>query len=173
MGMTPISAAIRLISALGLWMLVASTPAFAGTVVDYVATSKPGSIIVDTPARRLYFILGDGKAVRYSVGVGRAGLQWAGRSSIEGRFSEPNWVPPAAIRLAQPELPAMIRGGAPGNPMGAAAMTLAGGNYAIHGTNNPASIGGFVSYGCIRMTNEDILDLMARVHIGTVVDVRL
>ena len=80
---------------------------------------------------------------------------------------------PAAIRRDKPDLPAVIAGGAPGNPMGAAAMTLAGGDYAIHGTNNPDSIGDFVSYGCIRMLNEDILDLMARVHLGTVVEVVL
>ena len=170
--MSPIRNAAKFVVAASL--LVGSiAPAIAGTIVDYAAASKPGSIIVETPARQLYFILGHGKAVRYSVGVGRSGLQWAGTSSIEGRFTQPNWMPPAAIRLAQPELPAMIPGGAPGNPMGAAAMTLAGSNYAIHGTNNPASIGGFVSYGCIRMLNEDILDLMARVHVGTLVEVRL
>jgi len=171
--MSPFSTAARLITALILVSLTAVAPATAGTVVNYAAKSRPGSIIVDTPARQLYFILGNGKAVRYPVGVGREGLQWAGVSSIAQRFTEPNWVPPAAIREAQPELPAIIPGGAPGNPMGAAAMTLAGSDYAIHGTNNPGSIGGFVSYGCIRMLNEDIIDLMGRVHVGTVVEVRL
>jgi len=171
--MSPIRSAIIFTVAVCLSAVGASAPAVAGTVVDYASAGRAGSIIVDTPTRRLYFILGDGKAVRYAVGVGRSGRQWAGLSSIVGRYSEPNWVPPAAIRLAQPELPAMIPGGAPGNPMGAAAMTLEGGNYAIHGTNDPGSIGGFVSYGCIRMTNEDILDLMGRVRIGTPVEVRL
>jgi len=171
--MSPISTAVRLLAALCLFALPVVAPATAGTVVNYAAASKPGSIVVDTPARQLYYILGNGKAVRYRVGVGRQGLQWAGVSSIAQRFTKPNWMPPAAIRLAQPELPAMIPGGAPGNPMGAAAMTLVGSNYAIHGTNNPGSIGGFVSYGCIRMLNEDILDLMGRVRIGTIVDVRL
>lgn len=171
--MDPIRYFLRFIVAFCWLALAAIAPAAAGTVVDYTAASRPGSIIVDTSTRRLYFILGDGKAVRYAVGVGRSGRQWAGFSSIAGRYTEPNWIPPDAIRLAQPELPAMIPGGAPGNPMGAAAMTLEGGDYAIHGTNNPASIGGFVSYGCIRMTNEDILDLMARVHVGTPVEVRL
>jgi lipoprotein-anchoring transpeptidase ErfK/SrfK len=154
-------------------VLGASAPASAGTLVDYAATTAPGSIIVDTGARKLYFILGDGKALRYPVGVGRNGLQWSGLSAIAGRFLEPNWSPPAAIRRAQPELPALIAGGSPHNPMGAAAMTLAGGDYAIHGTNDPRSIGGFVSYGCIRMLNVDILDLMSRVQIGTPVEVRL
>lgn len=154
-------------------VLGASAPASAGTLVDYAATTAPGSIIVDTGARKLYFILGDGKALRYPVGVGRTGLQWSGLSSIAGRFLEPNWSPPAAIRRAQPELPTLIAGGSPHNPMGAAAMTLAGGDYAIHGTNDPRSIGGFVSYGCIRMLNADILDLIGRVQIGTPVEVRL
>jgi len=171
--MSPTSIALRLLLALCLCPALAVAPAVAGTVVNYAATGKPGSIIVDTPTRRLYLILGNGKAVRYPVGVGREGLQWAGVSSIAQRFTEPNWVPPAAIRLAQPSLPAMVPGGAPGNPMGAAAMTLAGSNYAIHGTNDPGSIGGFVSYGCIRMLNADILDLMGRVRVGTVVEVRL
>jgi len=171
--MSPISTAVRLVAAVCLLALPLVAPATAGTVVTYAATGKTGSIVVDTSARKLYFILGDGKAVRYPVGVGRDGLQWAGISSIAQRFTEPAWMPPAAIRLAQPELPAVIPGGAPGNPMGAAAMTLVGSNYAIHGTNNPGSIGGFVSYGCIRMLNADILDLMGRVRVGTIVDVRL
>jgi lipoprotein-anchoring transpeptidase ErfK/SrfK len=171
--MSPFSTAACLITALCLIFLPAVAPATAGSVVDYAAPGKAGSIIVETSTRRLYFIIGNGKAVRYPVGVGRAGRQWAGVSSIDQRFTQPNWVPPAAIRLAQPDLPAIIAGGAEDNPMGAAAMTLVGSDYAIHGTNNPASIGGFVSYGCIRMSNADILDLMARVRVGTLVEVRL
>ncbi len=171
--MSPISTAVRLLLALCLCSALAVTPAIAGTVVTYMAAGETGSIIVETSTRRLYFIIGNGKAVRYPVGVGRAGLQWTGISSIEQRFTEPNWIPPAAIRLAQPDLPAIIAGGARDNPMGAAALTLVGSNYAIHGTNHPGSIGGFVSYGCIRMSNADILDLMARVRVGTRVEVRL
>jgi len=171
--MSPFSTVARFITALCLIFLPSGTPAIAGTVVNYAAAGEAGSIIVETSTRRLYFIIGNGKAVRYPVGVGRAGLQWTGTSSIEQRFTQPHWVPPAAIRLAQPDLPAIIAGGAEDNPMGAAAMTLVGSDYAIHGTNNPASIGGFVSYGCIRMSNADILDLMARVRVGTVVEVRL
>ncbi|WP_417310814.1 L,D-transpeptidase [Devosia sp.] len=152
---------------------LAMPPASAGTLVAYAASARAGVIIVDTSARQLYLVLGNGQALRYPVGVGRAGRQWAGTSRIAGRYSLPAWAPPAAIRAAQPELPALIAGGAPGNPMGAAAMTLAGGNYAIHGTNSPGSIGGFVSYGCIRMYNADIIDLMSRVRVGTPVEVRL
>lgn len=148
-------------------------PAVAGMLVAYTASASPGSIIVETGTRQLFLVVGNGKALRYSVGVGRVGRQWTGVSRIDGRFTQPHWAPPAAIRRDNPDLPALIEGGAPGNPMGAAAMTIAGGDYAIHGTNDPASIGGFVSYGCIRMSNEDILDLMGRVRIGTVVEVRL
>ena len=162
---------LPLIACLGL--LAAAAPALAGTLVNYVSRAGTGSIVVDTRARQLYLILGHGQAMRYPVGVGRLGKQWAGVSRIAGRYAEPNWAPPAAIRRDSPDLPALIPGGHPSNPMGAAAMTLAGGDYAIHGTNNPGSIGGFVSYGCIRMRNEDILDLMARVQVGTVVEVRL
>jgi len=159
--------------AMALTALCPATPSIAGTLVTYAATARPGSIVVETAARKLYLILGDGKALRYPVGVGRLGLQWTGVSRIDGRYSLPNWSPPAAVLRDRPELPAIIEGGSPANPMGAAAMTLTGGNYAIHGTNNPDSIGGFVSYGCIRMSNEDILDLMGRVRIGTIVEVLL
>ena len=114
-------------------------------------------------------MLGYGKAVRYSVGVGRASKQWTGTAMITGKHLRPAWSPPAEIRRDKPRLPAVIPGGAPGNPMGAAALTLSAGEYAIHGTNSPGSIGGFVSYGCIRMHNADILDLYNRVGLGTTV----
>ena len=127
----------------------------------------PGTIIVRTSERRLYFVLGNGRAIRYPVGVGRVGMQWTGRASIEGIYVQPAWAPPAVVKRDNPRLPDYIPGGAPNNPMGAAAMTLRGGEYAIHGTNRPGSIGRFVSYGCIRMYNRDILDLMDRVHVGT------
>ncbi|WP_421762460.1 L,D-transpeptidase [Devosia sp.] len=90
---------------------------------------------------------------------------------VPSRFLEPNWQPPDAVRADHPDLPALVAGGSPQNPLGKAALTLAGGRYAIHGTNAPESIGGFVSYGCIRMFNEDILDLLARVRVGTPVEV--
>jgi lipoprotein-anchoring transpeptidase ErfK/SrfK len=126
-----------------------------------------GTIVVKTSERRLYYVLGDGRAVRYSVGVGRANKQWFGNSSITGKYIKPAWSPPADVKRDNPRLPNVIPGGTPSNPMGAAALTLSGGEYAIHGTNAPGSIGGFVSYGCIRMHNADVMDLYDRVSVGT------
>jgi lipoprotein-anchoring transpeptidase ErfK/SrfK len=142
-------------------------PASAREVVAFHSEAAPGTIVVRTKERRLYFVLGDGRAIRYPVGVGRAGQQWSGRAVIDGKYIRPDWAPPPEIARDNPRLPEVIRGGSPRNPMGAAAMTLSGGDYAIHGTNNPRSIGGFVSYGCIRMYNRDIMDLYDRVAIGT------
>jgi lipoprotein-anchoring transpeptidase ErfK/SrfK len=153
--------------------MLTAQPSLGGTMVAYDGPAPVGTIIVDTGSRQLYLVLERGKAMLYPVGVGREGRQWAGVSEIAGRYSAPSWVPPAAIRRDRPDLPAQIPGGSPSNPMGAAAMTLSGGNYAIHGTNDPGSIGGFVSYGCIRMHNDDIVDLMSRVRIGTRVEVVL
>jgi len=144
-------------------------PAAARELVAYERNARPGSIIVATSERRLYLVVAKGRAVSYPIGVGRQGRQWAGVSSIEAMFLSPNWAPPAEVLRDRPTLPAVVPGGSPANPMGAAAMTLSGGEYAIHGTNDPNSIGGFVSYGCIRMLNEDVLDLMARVRVGTLV----
>jgi hypothetical protein len=127
----------------------------------------PGTIVVKTNERKLYFVVDDGHALRYPVGVGRAGKAWAGRTMIDGKYVKPAWAPPPEVRRDEPWLPKVIPGGSPRNPMGVAALTLAGGEYAIHGTNAPKSIGGFVSYGCIRMYNEDILDLYRRVRVGT------
>ena len=145
---------------------VVAAPAAAHETVmatDY----SPGTIVIRTNERRLYYYLADGKALRYPVGVGRAGKQWTGTSFINGKYLNPAWAPPADIRHDNPSLPAVIPGGSPHNPMGVAAMTLAGGEYAIHGTNRPGSIGGFVSYGCIRMYNQDITDLFNRVDYYT------
>ncbi len=130
---------------------------------------SPGTIVVRTNQRALYYVLDSGHALRYPVGVGRAGKQWSGTSYINGKYVNPAWSPPADVRRDKPNLPAVIPGGSPHNPMGVAAMTLSGGEYAIHGTNQPGSIGGFVSYGCIRMYNADITDLFARVGYGTTV----
>lgn len=152
--------------ALGLGLATPSTVK-AVEVVGFKMNVVPGTIVIRTSERRLYFVLGEGKALRYTVGVGRAGRQWFGSSFIEAKFLRPNWAPPAEIRRDRPDLPALVASGSPANPMGAAAMTLAGGDYAIHGTNAPDSIGGFVSYGCIRMLNSDITDLFARVGLGT------
>jgi lipoprotein-anchoring transpeptidase ErfK/SrfK len=137
---------------------------------ELVATSNeysPGTIVVRTSERRLYLILDDGHAVRYPVGVGKSGKQWAGTTKIDGKYKNPAWAPPAEVKRDKPNLPDVIPGGSPRNPMGVAALTLAGGEYAIHGTNVPNSVGGFVSYGCIRMLNPDITDLYDRVSVGT------
>jgi lipoprotein-anchoring transpeptidase ErfK/SrfK len=139
----------------------------ARETVSFTGGYSAGTIVVRTNERRLYLVLGHGQAMRYPVGVGRAGKQWAGTSQIAGKYIKPAWSPPAEIRRDKPSLPDVIPGGSPHNPMGAAAMTIAGGEYAIHGTNSPGSVGGFVSYGCIRMYNQDILDLFARVNVGT------
>ena len=146
--------------------IAADTPS-SGQVVDYPTSQPAGSIIVKTSERRLYYVLGDGKALRYPVGVGRVGKQWVGSTFINSKRLKPDWSPPEEIRRDKPSLPDVIPGGTPGNPMGVAALTLDGGEYAIHGTNTPRSIGGFVSYGCIRMHNRDILDLYERVSVGT------
>jgi lipoprotein-anchoring transpeptidase ErfK/SrfK len=128
---------------------------------------SPGTIVVKTSQRRLYLIQADGRMISYPVGVGRAGMQWSGTTFIDGKHRYPAWSPPLTIRRDNPRLPDVIPGGAPNNPMGVAALTLSGGEYAIHGTNRPGSIGGFVSYGCIRMHNSDIADLFERVSVGT------
>lgn len=146
--------------------LPAVSPSFAaGDIVAF--SGRAGTIVVRTAERRLYLVLGDGQALRYVVGVGRPGRQWSGTSTIAAKYVRPNWAPPDAVRRDRPGLPDLIPGGSPANPMGEAALTLSGGEYAIHGTNAPDSIGGFVSYGCIRMFNSDIVDLYQRVRVGT------
>ena len=152
---------------LGLTVIQALPAMSAPEVVNFSSTSAVGTIVVRTSERQLYLVLNGGTALRYPVGVGRAGREWSGMSSIAEKFIAPHWAPPAEIRREHPNLPALILSGSPDNPMGAAALTLAGGPYAIHGTNDPSSIGGSVSYGCIRMLNADIADLYARVGKGT------
>ena len=148
--------------------VVAAPPsATAREVVHFDGGYSPGTVVVVTHQRRLYYVLGNGQALRYPVGVGRAGKQWAGATRIDGKYIKPAWSPPREVKRDKPSLPDLIPGGSPRNPMGAAALTLAGGQYAIHGTNVPHSIGGYVSYGCIRMFNQDITDLYTRVSVGT------
>jgi lipoprotein-anchoring transpeptidase ErfK/SrfK len=142
--------------------------ASAREVVQFRAAMPRGAIIIRTHERRLYYVLGDGAAIRYPVGVGKGGKQWEGQVRIDGKYLRPDWAPPAAVKRDNPRIPDLIKGGTPGNPMGEAALTLSGGGqYAIHGTNRPNSVGGYVSYGCIRMYNADILDLYSRVSVGT------
>jgi lipoprotein-anchoring transpeptidase ErfK/SrfK len=144
-------------------------PADAGQVVAFRGGYGAGTVVVRTGERRLYYVLDDGRAVRYPVGVGRAGKQWSGTAYIDGKYLRPAWSPPAEVKRDKPRMPDLIPGGSPANPMGAAALTLSGGQYAIHGTNAPGSVGGFVSYGCIRMYNQDVVDLFQRVSLGTTV----
>lgn len=135
-------------------------------IVDYPSSEPPGTIIVDTPNTYLYFVLGGGRAIRYGIGVGREGFTWSGTKTVERKMEWPDWVPPAEMLERQPYLPRFMAGG-PGNPLGARAMYLSGTVYRIHGTNAPSTIGSQVSSGCIRMLNEDVVDLYSRTHIGT------
>jgi len=144
----------------------AATNAAASNVVSFSGFA-PGTIVIKTSERRLYYVLDGGHALRFPVGVGRAGMTWTGNAQVEGKFVRPAWAPPDSIRRENPRLPKVIPGGAANNPMGAAALTLRGGEYAIHGTNRPELIGGFVSHGCIRMYNSDIRELYRLVSIGT------
>ena len=146
--------------------LAAAARAATRNVVPFHGYSA-GTIVVKTHERRLYYVLDNDRAMRFVVGVGRAGMQWHGEAHIEGKYVKPAWAPPEMIRRENPRLPAIIPGGAPNNPMGVAALTLRGGEYAIHGTNRPSSIGAFVSHGCIRMYNSDILALYSMVSVGT------
>jgi lipoprotein-anchoring transpeptidase ErfK/SrfK len=134
--------------------------------VNYATTEAPGTIVVDTPNTYLYFVLGGGKAIRYGIGVGRDGFTWSGAKTIERKSEWPDWLPPAEMLQRQPYLPRFMAGG-PGNPLGARAMYLSGTVYRIHGTNKPSSIGQHVSSGCIRMLNEDVIDLYSRTRVGT------
>jgi lipoprotein-anchoring transpeptidase ErfK/SrfK len=141
----------------------------AREVVQFNTRYPRGSIVVITHQRRLYYVVGNGQAIRYPVGVGKAGMAWHGTAYVARKLVRPSWGPPIDIWRANPSLPAVIPGGAPNNPMGEAVLGLDRGNYAIHGTNNPASIGRYVSHGCIRMYNRDIVDLYGRVPVGTAV----
>ena len=170
-----LSSVCRVIATAG--ALLASTSilplssANAREVVPFSGYS-PGTVVINTNQRRLYYVTGNGTAVRYVVGVGKPGKQWSGAAHIDGKYVRPAWSPPAVVKRDNPRLPSVIPGGVPGNPMGAAALTLSGGEYAIHGTNRPESIGGFVSYGCIRMYNDDVVDLFERVQVGAAVLVK-
>jgi lipoprotein-anchoring transpeptidase ErfK/SrfK len=161
--------AVALVATIGAGVLVTTTAQARPDVVGFRGDYSPGTIVVKTNERRLYLVLDPDHAVRYPVGVGKSGKQWAGTTRIDGKYLNPSWSPPAEVKRDKPEIPDVIPGGSPRNPMGVAAMTLSGGEYAIHGTNMPGSVGGFVSYGCIRMLNPDITDLYQRVSVGTTV----
>jgi len=135
-------------------------------IVDYPTREPAETIIVDTPHTFLYYVLGNGKAIRYGIGVGREGFTWSGVRSVERKTEWPDWYPPAEMIVRQPYLPRMVAGG-PGNPLGARGLYIAGTQYRIHGTNDPTSIGKHVSSGCIRLTNDNVIDLYNRVRVGT------
>lgn len=126
----------------------------------------PGTIVISTNERRLYYVLGGGQAIRYGVGVGRPGFEWAGTRYISSKREWPDWTPPAQMLRRRPDLPRHMEGGV-NNPLGARAMYLSGTLYRIHGSNEPWTIGQAVSSGCIRMTNDDVVDLYNRVNVGT------
>jgi lipoprotein-anchoring transpeptidase ErfK/SrfK len=146
-------------------------PGFSrGEIVDFETAAPAGDIIVDTRQNRLYFVLGDGKAVTYRVATARKGFQWQGSHEVTAKAEWPSWRPPQSMRKRKPELPAFMAGG-PENPLGARAIYLGSSIYRIHGTNEPDSIGKAASSGCIRMLNEDVSELYRHVKIGARVTV--
>jgi len=144
---------------------------FKRQIVDYRTSEQPGTIVIDTPNTYLYLVLGNGKAMRYGIGVGREGFTWSGTQSISKKAEWPDWTPPAEMLERQPYLPRFMAGG-PGNPLGARAMYLGTTVYRIHGTNRPDTIGTKVSSGCFRLVNNDVSDLYDRVPVGTKVIIR-
>jgi len=141
-------------------------PKFMKQTVNYPTNERPGTIIIDTSNRFLYLVEDDGKAIRYGIGVGRPGFEWAGVKTISQKKEWPDWRPPAQMLARRPDLPTYMAGG-PDNPLGARAMYLGSSIYRIHGSNEPHTIGTAVSSGCIRMKNEDVIDLYEKVKIGT------
>jgi lipoprotein-anchoring transpeptidase ErfK/SrfK len=135
-------------------------------VVAFDKRFAPGTIVISTAERRLYLVLGNGQAMQYGVGVGRPGFEWAGTKTITMKREWPDWRPPSEMLRRRPDLPRYMSGG-PDNPLGARAMYLGGSLYRIHGSNEPETIGQAVSSGCIRMTNEDVIDLYSRVRVGS------
>jgi lipoprotein-anchoring transpeptidase ErfK/SrfK len=135
-------------------------------IVDYPSREAAGTIVIDTPHTYLYYVLGNGRAIRYGIGVGREGFTWSGTQTIARKAEWPDWNPPPEMITRQPYLPRFMAGG-PSNPLGARAMYLGNTIYRIHGTNAPQTIGTRVSSGCIRLVNADVMDLYSRVNVGT------
>jgi lipoprotein-anchoring transpeptidase ErfK/SrfK len=140
-------------------------PKFEKQQVEYHGSEKPGTIVVDTPNKFLFLVQGNGRALRYGIGVGRPGFAWSGVKQISAKREWPDWTPPAEMLARRPDLPRHMEGG-PENPLGARAMYLGSSLYRIHGSNEPWTIGTNVSSGCIRMRNEDVIDLYGRVSVG-------
>jgi len=141
-------------------------PRYEKQVVDYNGKEAPGTLVIDTPNKFLYLVQGNGQALRYGVGVGKPGFMWSGVKTISAKREWPDWTPPAEMLKRRPDLPRHMEGG-PENPLGARAMYLGSTLYRIHGSNEPWTIGTNVSSGCIRMRNEDVIDLYGRVKVGT------
>lgn len=141
----------------------------ARNVVSFASTAEPGTIVISARQRSLFLVVGQGVAIRYPVAVPKSGKEWSGYATVDGKYVNPDWVPPPVVKRDHPELPNFIRGGSPHNPMGMRAITLDRNQVAIHGTTNRmrASVGTAASYGCIRMLNEDVVDLYDRVSVGT------
>jgi lipoprotein-anchoring transpeptidase ErfK/SrfK len=142
----------------------------AKTTVNFDTKEAPGSIVIITKERRLYYVLGDGRAIRYGIGVGRPGFTWSGVRTVTEKKEWPSWTPPAQMLARRPDLPRFMKGG-PDNPLGARAMYLGSTLYRIHGSNEPETIGEAVSSGCFRLTNDDVKDLYDRVKVGARVTV--
>ena len=140
-------------------------PKYEKQVVEYHGRESPGTIVIDTPNKFLFLVQGDGKALRYGVGVGRPGFTWSGVKTVSAKKEWPAWTPPPEMLARRPDLPRHMEGG-PQNPLGARAMYLGSSLYRIHGSNEPWTIGTNVSSGCIRMRNEDVIDLYGRVGVG-------
>lgn len=145
-------------------------PMYKRQEVEY-SGAQPGSIVIDTGSKFLYYVKGDGRAIRYGIGVGRPGFEWSGVKTISRKAEWPDWTPPPEMLARRPDLPRFMPGG-PANPLGARALYLGSSLYRIHGTNEPYTIGQNVSSGCIRMMNEDVTDLYDRVDVGARVVVR-
>jgi len=137
-------------------------------IVPYSGPYSPGTILISTAERRMYYVMPDHQAIKYGVGVGRPGFEWAGVKHISAKREWPDWTPPAQMLRRRPDLPRHMEGGID-NPLGARAMYLGGTLYRIHGSNEPDTIGTAVSSGCIRMTNDDVIDLYGRARVGTTV----
>ncbi|MBY0362446.1 MAG: L,D-transpeptidase [Phreatobacter sp.] len=144
----------------------ARAPAIPREIVAFQGAYAPGTVVVNTAERRLYLVLADGRALRYGIGVGRPGFEWAGSPTITRKQEWPDWRPPVQMLQRRPDLPRFMAGG-PDNPLGARALYLGSSLYRIHGSNEPHTIGQAVSSGCIRMLNEDVVDLYDRVRVGT------
>src|SRR3954470_20336162 len=151
--------------------VVPQATAIPREIVPFEGRYKAGTIVVSTTERRLYYVLGDGTAIRYGVGVGRPGFDWSGTKTVVNKREWPDWTPPAQMLRRRPDLPRHMKGG-PENPLGARAMYLGSSLFRIHGSNEPETIGTAVSSGCFRLTNDDVIDLYGRVRVGAKVIVQ-